>query len=126
MHEEILKFICDALNNRSPLKFDGDALLSYRYLDAKHLDSFGLIQFIVEIEDEAMARNIVAHSDGDFSFYHPEDEGVLEGEKTEQKADEAPSQEGTSGTQETYTGEGTDEENENGLPDPDFEGAVTK
>ena len=81
---------------------------------------------IVESEDEAMARNIVAHSDGDFSFYHPEDEGVLEGEKTEQKADEAPSQEGTSGTQETDTGEGTDEENENGLPDPDFEGAVTK
>ena len=81
---------------------------------------------IVEIEDEAMARNIVAHSDGDFSFYHPEDEGVLEGEKTEQKADEAPSQEGTSGTQETDTGEGADEENENCLPDPDFEGAVTK
>ena len=81
---------------------------------------------IVEIEDEAMARNIVAHSDGDFSFYHPEDEGVLEREKTEQKADEAPSQEGTSGTQETDTGEGADEENENGLPDPDFEGAVTK
>lgn len=72
-----------------------------------------------------MARNIVAHSDGDFSFYHPEDEGVA-GEKTEQEDNETPSQEGTSGTQETDTGEGTDEENENGLPDPDFEGAVTK
>ena len=52
MNNNILRFICDALNNRSPLKLDGDALLSYRYLDARHLDSFGLIQFIVEIEDE--------------------------------------------------------------------------
>ena len=34
---------------------------------------------IVEIDDEAMARHIVAHSDGDFSFYHPDDEVVLEG-----------------------------------------------
>ena len=81
---------------------------------------------IVEIEDEAMARNIVAHSDGDFSFYHPEDEGVLAGRNNEREDHETPSQEGTSGTQETDTGEGTDEENDNGLPDPDFEGAVTK
>nr|WP_321271238.1 acyl carrier protein [uncultured Tolumonas sp.] len=52
MNNPILHFICDALNSRSPLKLDGNALLTYRYLDAKHLDSFGLIQFIVEIEDE--------------------------------------------------------------------------
>lgn len=52
MKNDVLNFICEALTSRAPLNLEGGSLLSYRYLDAKHLDSFGLIQFIIEIEDE--------------------------------------------------------------------------
>ena len=31
---------------------NNDEILNYRYLDAGHIDSFGLIQFIIAIEEE--------------------------------------------------------------------------
>ena len=50
---EIAKFIYNYLNDISLLGMppDSDEFLEYRYLD-DHLDSFGIIQFIMAVENE--------------------------------------------------------------------------
>lgn len=41
------------LNSISPIPYqDKKSILQYRYLDVGHIDSFGIINFILTIEDE--------------------------------------------------------------------------
>ena len=78
---------------------------------------------IVNIEDETLAKRIVTNSGGDFSFYHPEDEEMVQGKETE---GDTVAQEGTSGGERADEDGNKPEEEETDLPDPDFEGAVGK
>ncbi len=50
--EEILNVIIDFLGKRGKLPEDKKKLLSYRYLDVGHIDSFGMVQLIMSIENE--------------------------------------------------------------------------
>ena len=52
MRQRIFNFIKDYLETIKPLNMNNDEILNYRYLDAGHIDSFGLIQFIIAIEEE--------------------------------------------------------------------------
>lgn len=52
MRQRIFNFIKDYLETIKPLNMNDDEILNYRYLDAGHIDSFGLIQFIIAIEEE--------------------------------------------------------------------------
>jgi len=47
----VKKFLWDYLNEIKPLNLSEEEFLKYRYLD-NHLDSFGIIQFIMAIENE--------------------------------------------------------------------------
>ena len=47
----IIDFLRNYLNEIKPIEMDDNEFLKYRYLD-NHLDSFGIIQFIMAIEDE--------------------------------------------------------------------------
>lgn len=47
----VIDFLRNYLNEIKPIKMDDNEFLKYRYLD-NHLDSFGIIQFIMAIEDE--------------------------------------------------------------------------
>ena len=47
----VIDFLRNYLNEIKPIKMDDNEFLKYRYLD-NHLDSFGIIQFIMTIEDE--------------------------------------------------------------------------
>jgi len=47
----IENFLWNYLNNVKPLEISKEEFLNYRYLD-NHLDSFGIIQFIMAIENE--------------------------------------------------------------------------
>ena len=47
----IKKFLWNYLNEIKPLNLNEEEFLKYRYLD-NHLDSFGIIQFIMAIENE--------------------------------------------------------------------------
>ena len=47
----IIDFLRNYLNEIKPIEMDDNEFLKYRYLD-NHLDSFGIIQFIMTIEDE--------------------------------------------------------------------------
>lgn len=47
----IKKFLYEYLNDVKPLEMNEEEFLKYRYLD-NHLDSFGIIQFIMAIEEE--------------------------------------------------------------------------
>ena len=47
----IKKFLWDYLNEIKPINLSEEEFLKYRYLD-NHLDSFGIIQFIMAIENE--------------------------------------------------------------------------
>ena len=46
-----IDFLRDYLNEVEPIEMDEKSFLQYRYLD-NHLDSFGIIQFIMTIEEE--------------------------------------------------------------------------
>lgn len=53
MKQKIYKFLIDYLNQTKPIDdITEEELLDYRYLDNGHIDSFGLIQFIMAIEEE--------------------------------------------------------------------------
>ena len=47
----MIKFFREYLESVKPLNMNDDELLEYRYLD-NHLDSFGIIQFIMTVEEE--------------------------------------------------------------------------
>ena len=47
----MIKFFREYLESIKPLNMNDDELLKYRYLD-NHLDSFGIIQFIMTVEEE--------------------------------------------------------------------------
>ena len=47
----IENFLWNYLNDVKPLEISKEEFLDYRYLD-NHLDSFGIIQFIMAIENE--------------------------------------------------------------------------
>ena len=46
-----IDFLREYLSEIKPIKMDDNTFLKYRYLD-NHLDSFGIIQFIMAIEEE--------------------------------------------------------------------------
>jgi len=48
---DIKKFLWDYLNDVKELNMNEEEFLNYRYLD-NHLDSFGIMQFIMSIEEE--------------------------------------------------------------------------
>ncbi len=48
---DVKKFLWDYLNDIKELNMSEEEFLNYRYLD-NHLDSFGIIQFIMAIEEE--------------------------------------------------------------------------
>jgi len=51
--KKIYTFIADYLNSISPIPCqDEKSILQYRYLDVGHIDSFGIINFILAMEDE--------------------------------------------------------------------------
>lgn len=51
--EQIARFLIAMLEKKGPVPGANDAeRLDYRYLDAGHIDSLGLIRFIMDIEDE--------------------------------------------------------------------------
>jgi len=47
----MLEFFRNYLNSVKEINLSDDELLNYRYLD-NHLDSFGIIQFIMAVEEE--------------------------------------------------------------------------
>jgi acyl carrier protein len=47
----MLEFFRNYLNSIKEINLSDDELLNYRYLD-NHLDSFGIIQFIMAVEEE--------------------------------------------------------------------------
>ncbi len=50
---KIYEFLVNYLNDISPIpRQDKTGILQYRYLDVGHIDSFGIINFIIAIEDE--------------------------------------------------------------------------
>jgi acyl carrier protein len=49
--ENIKEFLYEYLNEIKPLNMNEEEFLNYRYLD-NHLDSFGIIQFIMAVEDK--------------------------------------------------------------------------
>jgi len=51
LDKKILEFLKEYLDEIEPLKMSNEEFLKYRYLD-NHLDSFGIIQFIMAIEEE--------------------------------------------------------------------------
>lgn len=50
--DKVLNFIVDFLEKRGNLPVDKNEILQYRYLDVGHIDSFGMVQLIMSIEDE--------------------------------------------------------------------------
>ena len=51
--EEIIKRVISIIEQEGPIpKKSLDEKLSYRYLDAGHIDSFGITRLIFSIEDE--------------------------------------------------------------------------
>jgi len=48
---EFINFLKEYLNEIKPIEMTDAVFLQYRYLD-NHLDSFGIIQFIMTIEEE--------------------------------------------------------------------------
>jgi len=51
----IKEFLYNYLSEIKPLEINDEEFLKYRYLD-NHLDSFGIIQFIMAIEEEFNIR----------------------------------------------------------------------
>ncbi|MEW6008470.1 MAG: hypothetical protein AB1629_02430 [Candidatus Omnitrophota bacterium] len=53
LEERIYIFIVDYLSNISSIPYqDKKSILQYRYLDVGHIDSFGIINFIITLEDK--------------------------------------------------------------------------
>lgn len=51
--KNVYEFLVNYLNNIMPIPHkDQKSILQYRYLDAGHIDSFGIINFIVAIEEK--------------------------------------------------------------------------
>lgn len=50
--EKILSFIVDFLEQKGKLPEDRTKLLNYRYLATGHIDSFGMVQLLMSIEEE--------------------------------------------------------------------------
>jgi D-alanine--poly(phosphoribitol) ligase subunit 2 len=52
MIKEIFNFIISLLERHGPVPGESDnERMAYRYLDVAHIDSFGLNEFVMEIED---------------------------------------------------------------------------
>lgn len=53
MGEKILQFIYESLNQRTPLPYENpEELLDVNYVEEGLVDSLGLLQFILELEEE--------------------------------------------------------------------------
>jgi acyl carrier protein len=53
MTKKIFNFIVSLLERHGPISvISDDERMAYRYLDVAHIDSFGLNEFILEIEDK--------------------------------------------------------------------------
>ena len=53
MTNEIFNFIISLLERHGPIPVESDnERMAYRYLDVAHIDSFGLNEFVMEIEDQ--------------------------------------------------------------------------
>ncbi len=53
MQNRIYEFIKSYLEGIAPIKADSeDAIMNYRFIDNGHIDSFGIMNFIMAIEDE--------------------------------------------------------------------------
>jgi acyl carrier protein len=53
MKNEIFNFIISLLEKHGPIPAENDdGRMSYRFLEEGHIDSFGLNDFIMEIEDQ--------------------------------------------------------------------------
>jgi D-alanine--poly(phosphoribitol) ligase subunit 2 len=53
MTKEVFSFIISLLEKHGPIPAEADEeRMAYRYLEVAHIDSFGLNEFIMEIEDE--------------------------------------------------------------------------
>lgn len=51
--KKIYTFIVDYISSIAPIPYqDKESILQYRYLEVGHIDSFGIINFILAIEDE--------------------------------------------------------------------------
>lgn len=52
VENNIVSFLVAQLQRRGPLPFATEAeILGYRYLDCGHVDSFGIVVFVTEIEE---------------------------------------------------------------------------
>lgn len=57
MEKEILQFIYESLNQRTPLPYENpEELLDVNYVEEGLVDSLGLLQFILELEDEFLVE----------------------------------------------------------------------
>ena len=53
MAKEIFNFVISLLERHGPLPVESDnERMAYRYLEVAHIDSFGLNEFVMEIEDQ--------------------------------------------------------------------------
>ena len=53
MKKEVFSFIISLLEKHGPIPAEADEeRMAYRYLEVAHIDSFGLNEFIMEIEDQ--------------------------------------------------------------------------
>lgn len=53
MEKRIYDFIKSYLEGIAPIKASGEeAVMNYRFMDNGHIDSFGIMNFIMAIEDE--------------------------------------------------------------------------
>jgi acyl carrier protein len=53
MQERVYEFVKSYLEGIAPIKASGEeAIMNYRFIDNGHIDSFGIINFIVALEDE--------------------------------------------------------------------------
>ncbi len=53
MQERIYEFIKSYLEGIAPIKASGEeAVMNYRFIDNGHIDSFGIMNFIMALEDE--------------------------------------------------------------------------
>ena len=50
--DRVLNFVIGFLEKKGKLPEDKMELLNYRYLDVGHIDSFGMVQLLMSIEEE--------------------------------------------------------------------------
>lgn len=53
MQDKVYEFVKSYLESIAPIKCDGkDAIMNYNFLANGHIDSFGIMNFIMALEDE--------------------------------------------------------------------------